>query len=351
MQQETKRVDIRKLSVEQLSVFFQNEGFKPFKGKQVWEWLWKKHILDFENMTNISLSERSILKKNFFTSPVKVYDYRVAKDETIKATFVLYDGCYVEGVLIPDNNRVTACISSQVGCGFGCKFCATGKMGYKRNLEYPEIYDQVILLDNLSLEKYSSGLTNIVLMGMGEPLANYDEVINAINLICHKKARGVSPSRITLSTAGIVDGINKLARDRVKFNLAVSLHTVDNKKRDQLMPLNKNNNLQELAAAIKNFHTATNKRITVEYLLIDNFNDSPEDATALVKYCRQFPAKINIIEFNPLEGVPFKRPSEKSIKRFIAILEKYNLVVNIRKSRGGDMDAACGQLAIKQVCS
>ncbi len=347
MHNQIKKQDIRKLTREQLAGFFRKSGKSSFKGKQVWEWLWKKHVLDFDDMTNISLNERNLLKENFLVKHTNIKDYLVSKDQTIKAAFLLYDGQSVEGVLIPVGGRITACISSQAGCSYSCVFCATGQMGFIRNLGYAEIYDQVVRLTSLSVEKYNKGLSNIVFMGMGEPLANYSNVISAVNLICHKNALSMSPSRITLSTAGIVKGINKLAQDKVKFNLAVSLHSAENDKRSRLMPLNKKNNLQDLASSLKNFYRATNKRITIEYLLIDNFNDSPDDATALAKYCKQFPAKINIIEYNPVKNKPFNKPSKNKIEMFIKTLEKFNLIINIRKSRGSDVNAACGQLAIQ----
>ncbi len=348
MHKETQKQDIRRLTQEQLTGFFRSSGMKPFKGKQVWEWLWKKYVLDFDHMTNISLKERELLRENFLVTPAKINEYNIGKDKTIKVSFYLTDGQLVEGVLIPDKERVTACISSQVGCAYRCSFCATGRMGLKRNMECAEIFDQVLLLSRLSRENYNTGLSNIVLMGMGEPLENYDNVIGAINILCNEKAQAISPSRITLSTVGIIEGVNKLAQDKVKFNLAVSLHTANNEKRNQLMPVNRKNSLPELAEALKNFYQATNNRITIEYLLIEDFNDSPADAIALAKYCKQFPVKINIIEFNPVENTSFKRPSPKKTGEFINTLEKFNLVVNIRRSRGSDVDAACGQLATKK---
>ena len=347
MNSKSEKQDIRKLSREQLSGFFEKSGFKPFKGKQVWEWLWKKHISDFEEMTNLSKDERNLLNDHFFVIPAKINEIKTSTDKTIKVSFLLYDNKIVEGVLIPDRGRVTACISSQVGCAYGCSFCATGQMGFVRNLDYPEIFDQVALLGKLSQEKYNTGLSNIVLMGMGEPLANYDNVIGAIDLITHKNALAMSPSRITLSTAGIVEGINKLAKDKVRFNLAVSLHTADDEKRNRLMPINRKNNLQDLAGSLKTFYQATGNRTTIEYLLIDNFNDSPADALALAKYCKKFPAKVNIIEYNQVEGSPLRKPTPQKTKVFVETLEKLNMIVNIRKSRGSDIDGACGQLVIK----
>ncbi len=347
MQYKTQKQDIRTLTEEQLIGFFETSGSEPFKGKQVWEWLWKKHVLDFDKMTNLSVSERNLLTEKFFINQALINDIKISHDTTIKAIFILHDKLMVESVLIPDNDRVTACISSQVGCTYGCRFCATAKMGFKRNMEYPEIFDQVVLLRDLSYKQYKTGLTNIVFMGMGEPLSNYDNVTRAINMVTHKNALAMSPSRITLSTAGITDGIIKLAKKKVKFNLAVSLHTADNKKRNLLMPVNRKNNLDDLADSLKLFYKATNNRITIEYLLIDNFNDSPADAHALAQYCKNFPVKINIIEYNKVENAPFRKPSKEKTEKFIKTLEKFNLIVNIRKSRGNDVDAACGQLAIK----
>jgi len=345
MQEKSNMADIRTLNEQDIIDFFKISGLKSFKGKQVWEWLWKKHVLSFDEMTNISVNERNLLKDNFYLNQTKIHNTITSKDGTVKVIFSLYDGNLVEGVLIPERERVTACISSQAGCAYGCKYCATGLMGFKRNLVFFEIYDQVALLGKLSNKFYDKNLTNIVFMGMGEPLANYNNTKQAINLICSKKAMAMSPSRITLSSVGIIEGINELAKDNIKYNLAISLHTANNEKRNKIMPVNKKNNLDNLQSALKNFYKKTNNRITIEYLIIDNFNDSKADAMELAKYCKPFPVKINIIEYNPVKNILFKKSSQEKTKEFANTLENFNLIVNIRKSKGKDIDAACGQLA------
>ncbi len=254
----------------------------------------------------------------------------------------------IEGVLIPSENRSTACISSQVGCNLGCEFCATGKLGLKRNLSVGEIYHQIVTLMNLADEKYKLSLTNIVLMGMGEPLLNYDNVLKAMEMVSSDKGLGMSPQRITLSTVGLPRMIKKLADDKVKFNLAVSLHSANDKKRSEFMPVNKRNSLAELSEALVYFNEKTGQRITFEYLLMEGLNDSLKDAKEFAEYCKSFPVKINIIEYNSTNDSRFKRSSNTAFDEFVTFLKGRNLVVNIRRSRGMDIDAACGQLAGKK---
>ena len=340
--------DILSISLNELKVFFENNNEKSFRVAQVYEWLWKKHCRSFEEMTNISKSMRELLNENFFIQSVKPESFQVSKDKTIKIAFRLFDGALVEGVLIPSEDRSTACISSQVGCNLGCEFCATGKLGLRRNLSVGEIYHQVVEILKLANEKYNLSLTNIVLMGMGEPLLNYDNVLKAIEMIGSDKGLGMSPQRITLSTVGLPRMIKRLADDNVKFNLAVSLHSANEKKRSSFMPANKHNSLESLKEALIYFNTKTGQRITFEYLLLNGINDTMADAKEFAEYCKNFPVKINIIEYNSTGNPKFNKSTAKSTDAFVSFLKSRNLVVNVRRSRGQDIDAACGQLAAKK---
>lgn len=340
--------DILALSQDEIKKFLVEKGEKAFRAKQIYEWLWKKPVSNFEGMTNISKGLRNLLDENYFIQGVTTDDLQVSKDKTNKAVFKLYDGALVEGVLIPTENRVTACISSQVGCNLGCEFCATGKLGLRRNLSVGEIFHQLVEIMKLAQEKYNLSLTNIVLMGMGEPLLNYDNVLKSMEMVTSDKGLGMSPQRITLSTVGLPRMIKKLADDKVKFNLAVSLHAANDKKRSEFMPVNKRNTLSDLRDALIYFNEKTGQRITFEYLLMDGINDSLKDAQEFAEYCKSFPVKINIIEYNSTKDKRFKRSSNDAFNEFVTFLKGRNLVVNVRRSRGQDIDAACGQLAGKR---
>lgn len=342
------RTDILTLSLDEIKGFLKKNGEKDFRAKQIFEWLWKKPVSSFEEMTNISKELRKLLQDNFIIQSVSVEEIQISKDKTIKVAFRLFDGMLIEGVLIPAENRATACISSQVGCNLGCEFCATAKIGLRRNLSVGEIYHQVVAIMKLAEEKYKLSLTNIVLMGMGEPLLNYDNVLKAMDWVSSDKGLGMSPQRITLSTVGLPRMIKKLADDKVKFNLAVSLHSANDKKRTEFMPVNKRNSLAELSEALVYFNEKTGQRITFEYLLMEGINDSLKDAKELAEYCKSFPVKINIIEYNSTKDNRFKRSSNTAFDEFVTFLKGRNLVVNIRRSRGMDIDAACGQLAGKK---
>lgn len=343
-----QKKDIRKLTSEELEAFFENRGEKAFRGRQVYEWLFKKSCTSFDGMTNLSLKVRELLKAHFVINAIRLHSEQVSDDGTVKQAYQLYDGHLIEGVLIPAGNRMTACISSQAGCSLGCAFCATGFMGLKRNLEAAEIYDQVVLLNRLALEKYGHPLSNIVLMGMGEPLLNYSNVMQAIEWITSARGLGMSSRRITLSTAGIAKMIRRLADEKVKVRIALSLHACDDEKRSSLMPINKSNDLNALKNALIYFHRNTGNRITLEYILFGGFNDAETDARNLVRFASHFPCKVNLIEYNPVAGVRFVRPAIDQMERFKEILERKGLTVNLRRSRGKDIDAACGQLATRE---
>lgn len=339
--------DIRTLSLEELikeqTVF--NE--KSFRAKQIYEWLWKKSARSFDEMTNLSISLRNQLKEHFTINAIVVDTTQTSNDKTIKSGFRLFDNHVIEGVLIPTETRMTACVSSQVGCSLTCKFCATGKLERIRNLNADEIYDQVAIIRKQSEDNYNIPLSNIVYMGMGEPLLNYANVLKSIEKITSPEGLNMSPQRITVSTAGIAKMIKKLGDDGVKFNLALSLHAANDEKRDKIMPINEHNNLEALREALKYFYDKTGTRITYEYIVFNNFNDSLKDAAELADFCKNTPCKINLIEYNPIGDGIFENAKIDRIEAFKKFLESKNLIVNIRRSRGKDIDAACGQLANK----
>lgn len=338
-----EKQDIRHISLNELTQFLSSINEKPFRGKQIHEWLWKKNVHTFDEMINLSKVLIDKLKDQFTFEHAEIYEEAVSADGTIKLIFKLYDGALIEGVLIPTGNRVTACISSQVGCPLKCDFCATGAMGFTRNLDFTEIIDQYALMNRRSIESYQNHITNFVFMGMGEPLLNYDHVTYAIKRLTSQEGNGISPSRITLSTVGLVKGIRQLADDQFKANLAVSLHVADDIKRSQLIPTNLTNPLIELQRALRYYVQKTEQRITIEYVLIHGVNDGLEDAEKLCQFCKAFPVKINLIHYNTTDS-KYKKSTTEQTKGFVRYLESKNLIVNIRQSRGQDIAAACGQL-------
>jgi 23S rRNA (adenine2503-C2)-methyltransferase len=339
--------DIRKESLESLIAWFEGNGEKKFRAKQVWEWLWVKSAKTIDEMSNLSKPLRDKLKEEFVINHIVTDNTQVSNDGTIKSAYRLYDKHLIEGVLIPADERMTACVSSQVGCSLSCKFCATGYMKRERNLDAGEIYDQVVELKNQAEKNYNLPLSNIVFMGMGEPLLNYKGVMEGIDRICSEDGLNMSPKRITVSTAGIAKMIIKLADDEVKFNLALSLHAADDKKRDTIMPINETNTLEALMKSLQYFYDKTGNRITFEYILFYDFNDSIEDAEKLLKYARRVPVRINIIEYNPISEASFSKAEPETIDRFAEHLIKGGIHTSVRRSRGKDIDAACGQLANK----
>ncbi len=343
-----KKVAIRNLSFEQLKAEMLAAGEPAFRAKQVYEWIWKKAARSFDAMGNIPKTTREWLSEKFSLQIVTTAEAQYSSDRTIKSSFQLHDNNLVEGVLIPTRERVTACVSSQVGCSLTCSFCATGYMDRKRNLESFEIYDQVVLIRDQAQEKYGQALTNIVYMGMGEPLLNYANVLKSIEQITSPEGLGMSPRRITVSTAGIAKMIQKLGDDQVKFNLALSLHAANDTKRNQIMPINESNTLQALKAALLYFFEKTGNEITLEYIVFNKFNDTIEDARELYEFAKGIPCKINLIEYNPIAQSSFVNAEGDAIAKFSAFLECKRMIVNIRRSRGRDIDAACGQLAGKK---
>lgn len=341
------RADIRLLNQQELIAALTNLGQKPFRAKQVYEWLWKKSAHRFAEMTNLSVELRNTLEQHFFIKNISLADKQISSDKTIKCAFKLNDEKVVEGVLIPTTSRMTACISSQVGCSLTCAFCATGRIKRMRNLDADEIYDQVVTIRNLADEHYQIPLSNIVYMGMGEPLLNYKNVLESIHKITSPDGLGMSPQRITVSTAGIAKMIKQLGDDGVKFNLALSLHAANDEKRNKIMPINESNTLEALAEALKYFYNKTQTRVTYEYIIFDGFNDEIQDARELADFCKNIPCKVNIIEYNPIDNGVYQQARPEKVNAFAAFLETKNIVVNIRRSRGKDIDAACGQLANK----
>ncbi len=339
--------DIRALTLEELKAIFIENGDKIFRAKQVYEWLWKKSATTFDEMTNLSKLTRELLNANFVIHAVQIENIQISKDRTIKNAFRLYDNTIVEGVLIPSTTRMTACISSQVGCSLTCKFCATGKLERLRNLNADEIYDQVVLIKNQAEQNYQLPLTNIVYMGMGEPLLNYKNVMSSIQKITSPEGLNMSPQRITVSTAGVSKMIKKLGDDGAKFNLALSLHAATDEKRNHIMPINESNTLEALAEALKYFYEKTGTRVTYEYIAFKDFNDSLADARDLALFCKHIPCKVNIIEYNPIGDGEFQQTTSERLDAFASFLENNSIIVNVRRSRGKDIDAACGQLANK----
>ncbi len=342
-----KKTDIRALSKEQLREFFTENGDQAFRGNQVYEWLWQKSAHSFEEMTNISKSTRALLDEHFVINHVEVDQMQRSNDGTIKNAVRLHDGYVVESVLIPTESRTTACVSSQVGCSLNCEFCATARLKRMRNLNPDEIVDQVTAIDSQSRLYFNRPLSNIVFMGMGEPLMNYNNVLKAIDKITSEEGLHMSPKRITLSTSGIPKMIKKMADEGVKFNLAVSLHSAVDEIRTSIMPFNETFPLAQLLESLQYWYAKTKRIITFEYVVWEGINDGDDDIKALVQFCKKVPSKVNLIEYNPIDDDRFSQASEKAVNAYTAALERNRIVVNVRRSRGKDIDAACGQLANK----
>lgn len=344
-----KRSDIRKWSLDQIRTWVLEMGEPKFRAAQIYEWLWQKSVHRFDQMTNLSKSLRSLLETHFEILAIQTDKVQKSLDGTIKNRFLLHDGHKIEAVLIPvpEDDRYTVCVSTQVGCSLTCKFCATGQMKRIRNLDAAEIYDQYVLVNKQCMENYGHPLTNVVYMGMGEPLLAYASTMESIEMLTAPFGLNISPKRITVSTAGIAKMIKKLADDEVKINLALSLHAADDHKRNEIMPINEQNNLEALMEALHYFYDKTGNKISYEYIAFQNFNDGLQDAQNLVKLCKMFPVKVNIIEYNPIDGSSFNKSEEERMNIFAKHLRSQDIMVTVRRSRGKDIDAACGQLANK----
>lgn len=339
--------DIRTIQLDQLSEWIESIGEKKFRAKQIWQWIWQKHAISFEEMTNISLDLRQKLSEQYCFRPIQLDVSQHSSDGTIKCRFQLHDGAMIESVLIPvpDQDRYTVCVSSQVGCSLACKFCATGQMKRFRNLTSAEIFDQYVIVNEIAEKEYQHPLTNVVYMGMGEPLLNFKETTNSILHLTQPYGLNISPKRITISTAGIAKMIQKLADLDLGINLALSLHAADDTKRNEIMPINESNHLEVLMDALNYFYQNTQAKISYEYIAFQDFNDSLEDAKNLSNLSQQFPVTVNIIEYNPIPGVFYEKSTKDKLDLFAQYLRKKNVMVTIRRSRGKDIDAACGQLA------
>ncbi|WP_035805179.1 23S rRNA (adenine(2503)-C(2))-methyltransferase RlmN [Lunatimonas lonarensis] len=346
MEQEQKR-DIRKLSLAELEVFFLSIGEKKFRAKQVYDWLWNKRLKNFAEMTNLSKATRERIEQHFVINHIRVDQMKRSVDGTIKNAVKLYDGKIVESVLIPTPKRITACVSSQVGCSLDCNFCATARLKRMRNLHPDEIFDQVAAIMEEAKVYFDRPLTNIVFMGMGEPLLNYANLLEAIEKITSPEGLGISPKRITVSTVGVCKMIRKLADDEVKFNLAVSLHSAINETRSRLMPINDSNPLEDLADALRYWYRKTKRKVTYEYVVWKGINDDEAHALALAKFCQIIPSKVNLIQYNPIDDGEFQQADPDKLDLYVQVLERFDIVAKVRKSRGQDIDAACGQLANK----
>ena len=338
------KIDIRSLNYADLESFCLNNKLQKFRAKQINEWLWKKRARSFNQMSSLPNHIRELLSKNFSINQVNIHKKEKSKDGTIKYSLKLWDNSYIEGVLIFSKKRITACVSSQVGCSLDCNFCATGTLKLKRNVSASEIFDQVYILNNEAVNLCNRPLSNIVFMGMGEPLLNYNELLKGINKITSKNGLNISSKRITVSTAGVTKMIKKLADDMTKFNLAISLHSANNEIRSELMPINKKIDLEDIKEANKYYYNKTKKIVTYEYILFDNINDSLEDARVLFNFAKDLYCKINLIEYNPVKGFIFKKASNKRTMLFVNFLKNKNINVTLRKSKGEDINAACGQL-------
>lgn len=342
-----QKQDIRKLSLDEIKAFFLAHGEKEYRALQVYEWIWMKSATDFDQMTNLSLANRQLLKEHFSFQLLRIDKMQRSADGTIKNAVRLHDGLVVESVLIPHDKRITACISSQVGCSLACRFCATARLKRMRNLSVDEIYDQVVAIREQSQLFFGRPLTNIVFMGMGEPLLNYGNVIGAIDKITSQKGLSMASKRITLSTVGIARMIRKMADDEVKFNLAVSLHAATNETRSSIMPINDTNSLEDLADALRYWYHKTKRKVTYEYVIWEGINDTPGHASALLKFCKIVPCKVNLIEYNTIGEDAFRQAPKSVLQGVMALLESNGITTRIRRSRGKDIDAACGQLANK----
>ena len=343
------KIDIRSLSKSELETTFAELGEPKFRAGQIWQWLWQKGITNFDEMSNLSKALREKLNAHFYIHSISLDKSQFSNDGTIKSRFRLHDGHMIEAVLIPvqDEKRFTVCISCQVGCSLTCSFCATGKMKRVRNLDAGEIFDQVVAVNHQCMAHFDHPITNIVYMGMGEPLLAYSSVMKSIEMITDPSCLGMSPKRITVSTAGIAKMIKKMADDGTRVNLALSLHAADDLKRNEIMPINEQNNLKVLMESLKYFHKTTGNKISYEYIAFDGFNDSIEDAKNLVRLCSHFPVKVNIIEYNQVDGVTLNKASADKIEEFAKFVRNKGIMISVRRSRGKDIDAACGQLANK----
>ncbi|GAB6090699.1 dual-specificity RNA methyltransferase RlmN [Spirochaeta dissipatitropha] len=341
--------DILNISRTELSELIESElAYPAYRSRQVLQWIWKHGVRNFADMKNVPLQLRTELAERFCFNGLSCESTAISSDGTRKMIFKLHDDHVIEGVLIPaSDGRLTACISSQVGCTLRCAFCATARIPYRRNLSIGEICDQFSFLQNEAKALYGKGLNNLVYMGMGEPLANLDAVCESIRIITGEM--GLAPRRITLSTAGMVPEIRKLADENLGIQFAVSLHSAIDESRRSLMSAGRDHSLEELGEAIRYWHARTGNKVTLEYLILAGTNDSADHLRALIRYASALPCKINVIEYNPIVGIPFSAGKRNELDNFAARLADAGLLVTVRHSGGKDIDAACGQLAARSL--
>ena len=344
----TIQKDIRALNREELREYFVSIGDKAFRGNQVHDWLWKKGATEFDDMSNISKEVRARLQEDFVINNIEVAKLQHSTDGTIKNAIRLHDGLMVESVMIPTSKRSTACVSSQVGCSLNCEFCATARLKRMRNLNPDEIYDQVVVIDRQSREHTGRPLSNIVFMGMGEPLMNFKNVLKAVDKITGDEGLGMSPRRITISTSGIPKMIKKLADEQPRFKLALSLHSAIDEVRTTIMPFNEQFPLADIADSLRYWHERTHSPVTYEYVVWQGVNDKQKDVDALVKFCKIIPCKVNLIQYNSIDDPRFVQASHSAVQNYLTTLERHGITATVRRSRGQDIDAACGQLANKE---
>ena len=338
--------DLKDFTLPQLLDFVESLGLPAYRARQIFSWLYRPGISAFEQMTDIKKELRQLLAERAWFSRLEPAVVERSADGTIKYGFRLADGCLIESVLIPEEDRRTLCVSSQVGCAMGCRFCLTGGMGFKRNLRPAEIVNQVGAVKEHILAEFGpeTRLNNLVFMGMGEPLANFDHLLVALEILQEQRGHDFSDRRITVSTCGLVPKIRELG-EKSRVNLAISLHSVNDELRSRLMPVNKIHPVAELLAAGRDFPLPKRKRIMFEYILLKDLNDSPADARQLAAKLKGIRCKINLLPFNETTALPFNRPAPPRIEEFQKILREAGFTVLIRESRGADISAACGQLA------
>lgn len=340
-----EKIDLKNLSLTELEGLITSFGKERYRTFQILGWLYKRGVSSIDDMTNLSKVFRQELNQKAFLSHLQLLQKEESKDGTKKFLFQLQDGERIESVLIPDTKRLTLCLSTQVGCAMGCRFCLTGRIGFKRHLTLSEILNQILAIrETLSSER---SITNIVLMGMGEPLANYQNTLRSIELMTHPEAFNFSYRRVTLSTVGLLPELEELTGEKVRFRLAISLNAADEETRNRLMPINRRWPLKEILGICRHFPLHKRDRITFEYVLIKGENDSLQEAKGLVKLLRGIPSKINLIPLNEAPEIPYRSPLEERVKQFQRVLIEGGLTAIVRKSKGRDISAACGQLQAK----
>ena len=336
-------INLKSLAILQIKDLVKELGWEEYRVTQIFSWIWQKGITDIDQMTNLAKTKRELLKEKYFIGQLKLSATQQASDHTQKFLFTLVDNHTVESVYIPELHRKTVCVSTQVGCALGCQICYTGQIGFKRNLKFFEIADQVLQVQKITQQK----LTNVVFMGMGEPFLNYNECLKAVEILNSDFGLNIGARKITISTVGITDKIYEYARFPLQVKLAISLNGTDDKTRNYLMPITKKYPLKELIEAIRYYTKMKGKRVTFEYVLVRGVNDGVQDAAKLRKLIINIPCKINLIPFNPFPGCELKSPNINEVERFAEILYPGLPAVTIRKSKGSEILAGCGQLSGK----